>query len=209
MKTQLDYHFVLVLVGEQAVGKSSLMYRYVDNKFDYNIIGTTGLDIKSKTLQEKGKNIKVTIYDSAGQERFRTIASNQCKKSNGIIIVYDVTDRKSFEDVTMWVKSIREYLDKGVVCLIIGNKIDLIESRVISKEEGEKLAENFHVSFIETSAKESMNVHEAFVQIVRNLYQKDVNDTEKKINEAAIKAKEANFNEKKRIKPSGCCYSAS
>ena len=103
MKTTTDSpqekQFKLLLIGEQAVGKSSLMNRYVDNVFEVNIMGTAGLDLKKKVVEINKEKVKVYIFDTAGQERFRTIAKNQYKKADAIIIIYDVTDRKSFECV--------------------------------------------------------------------------------------------------------------
>ena len=89
----------LLLIGEQAVGKSSIMNRYVENTFEINIIGTAGLDLKKKIIEINGEQIKIYIFDSAGQERFRSIAKNQYKKADGIILIYDITDKKSFESI--------------------------------------------------------------------------------------------------------------
>ena len=191
----------LLLIGEQAVGKSSIMNRYVENTFEINIIGTAGLDLKKKIIEINGEQIKIYIFDSAGQERFRSIAKNQYKKADGIILIYDITDKKSFESINFWVNSIKEFLINGTECLLIGNKIDLNNLRVVSLNEGENLSHNLNIPFIETSAKDDINVNQAFMKIIDVLYKKDLN---KKI------ITYSNKNEKKEIqKASGCCYAAS
>ena len=103
-----DKQYKLLLIGEQAVGKSSLLNRYVDNVFEINIMGTAGLDLKKKIIEIKGEKVKIYIFDTAGQERFRSIAKNQFSKADGILVIYDVTDRKSFEGVNMWINSIKK-----------------------------------------------------------------------------------------------------
>ena len=109
-----EKQYKLLVIGEQAVGKSSLMNRYVDNVFEMNIMGTAGLDLKKKIVEIKGEKIKIFIFDTAGQERFRSIAKNQYKKADGIIVIYDVTDRKSFENVNRWLDSIKAEIEGGV-----------------------------------------------------------------------------------------------
>ena len=135
MKTTTDSpqekQFKLLLIGEQAVGKSSLMNRYVDNVFEVNIMGTAGLDLKKKVVEINKEKIKVYIFDTAGQERFRTVAKNQYKKADAIIIIYDVTDRKSFDCVNDWITSIKSDADPVMERLLIGNKIDLVNERTV------------------------------------------------------------------------------
>ena len=200
-KTNIDSHqekqFKLLLIGEQAVGKSSLMNRYVDNVFEINIMGTAGLDLKKKIVEINKEKIKIYIFDTAGQERFRTIAKNQYKKADAIIIIYDVTDRKSFESVNDWIVSIKSDVDPVTERLLIGNKIDLVNERTVAQEEGVKIAEKYGMPFIETSAKESLNVKEAFLKVINTLYYKEVGNN---------KGKE---NKRGQNKSGGCCYAAS
>lgn len=194
-----ENQYKLLLIGEQAVGKSSLLNRYVDNVFEVNIMGTAGLDLKKKIIEINGEKIKVFIFDTAGQERFRSIAKNQYAKADGILVIYDVTDRKSFEGVNGWVNSIQKELEGGTDCLIIGNKIDLISSRVVSYKEGECLAKQYNIPFIETSAKESVNVKDAFLKVINSIYQKKLESRKKE----DTKKKEGGK------KAGGCCYAAS
>ena len=193
-----EKQYKLLLIGEQAVGKSSLMNRYVDNVFEMNIMGTAGLDLKKKIVEIKGEKIKIFIFDTAGQERFRSIAKNQYKKADGIIVIYDVTDRKSFESVNRWLDSIKTEIEGGTESLLIGNKIDLSSERVVSQKEGEDTAKSNNIPFIETSAKESLNVKDAFLKVINSLYQRDLNKKNK--------GKEG---KKNKSKNGGCCYAAS
>ena len=194
-----EKQYKLLLIGEQAVGKSSLMNRYVDNVFEMNIMGTAGLDLKKKIVEIKGEKIKIFIFDTAGQERFRSIAKNQYKKADGIIVIYDVTDRKSFENVKRWLDSIKAEIEGGTESLLIGNKIDLVSERVVSQKEGEDIAKSKNIPFIETSAKESLNVKDAFLKVINSLYQRDLNKKNK--------GNEGKKN--KSNKSGGCCYAAS
>lgn len=194
-----EKQYKLLLTGDQAVGKSSLLSRYVDDVFEINIMGTAGLDLKRKTIEIKGESIKIYILDTAGQDRFRSIAKNQYNKTDGILIVYDITDKKSFEGVNMWINSINKVREIGTECLLIGNKIDLEQSRVVSTKEGEELAKKYGIPFIETSAKSSLNVKEAFVQIINTLYQKDLEKN----------SPHKGTGHKKNKKSGGCCYAAS
>ena len=194
-----EKQYKLLLIGEQAVGKSSLMNRYVDNVFEMNIMGTAGLDLKKKIVEIKGEKIKIFIFDTAGQERFRSIAKNQYKKADGIIVIYDVTDRKSFENVNRWLDSIKAEIEGGTESLLIGNKIDLVSERVVSQKEGEDIAKRKNIPFIETSAKESLNVKDAFLKVINSLYQRDLN-----------KKNKGNEGKKNKSNNSGgCCYAAS
>ena len=142
--------FKLSVIGDFAVGKSSLISRYVNNKFEINIMGTAGLDIKKKVININDEQVKICIFDTAGQERFRYIAKNQMKNADGILIIYDVTDRKSFNGAIKWLESIKNEKNElkfRTNCVVIGNKIDLNQNIQVSKEEALKIAENFNASF--------------------------------------------------------------
>ena len=163
----------LLLLGDQAVGKSSLMMRYTDDEFNLNIMGTAGMDLKKKSITIKDEDIKVMIYDTAGHERFRLIAKTQYKGSKGIILIYDVTDRKSFDNVSYWINHIKENTENGVEILLVGNKIDKLGDRAVPSEEGAAFAQKSNVPFMETSAKTGENVEAAFLQLVTNIYNKE------------------------------------
>lgn len=204
--------FKLLLIGDQAVGKSCLLYRYVDNVFSLNLMGTAGIDMKQKIITIEDKEVKLNIYDSAGHDRFRSIAKNMCSKTDGIIIIYDITDKNTFESVNMWVKSITKEIESGIEVLLIGNKIDLVNQRVVSTEEGNELSKKYNIPFIETSAKESLNVEKAFLQIANSLYKKSKikEQTEEKNNKRKIYTDiysnsnyNKNYNRDKRLNTDG------
>ncbi len=161
----------LLLLGDQAVGKSSLMTRYTEDEFLTNIMGTAGLDLKKKNIEIDGENIKIMIYDTAGHNRYRQIARSQYKGSQGIILVYDITDKKSFANVSYWMTSIYEVADSEVDILLVGNKIDK-DKREVEYKEGEELALKFKVMFAETSAKSGENVESAFFKLITNIHNK-------------------------------------
>eukprot|EP00918_Siedleckia_nematoides_P024873 GHVU01053731.1.p1 GENE.GHVU01053731.1~~GHVU01053731.1.p1 ORF type:complete len:215 (-),score=28.41 GHVU01053731.1:668-1312(-) len=159
---EYDYLFKLLLIGDSGVGKSCLLLRFADDTYTDNYISTIGVDFKIRTIDHEGKIVKLQIWDTAGQERFRTITSSYYRGAHGIIIVYDVTDRDSFTNVKNWMKEIDKYAMENVNKLLVGNKNDLTAKKVVSFEEGQDLAESYGICFIETSAKNSQNVEQAF-----------------------------------------------
>lgn len=142
------------------------MLRFADDTYTDAFISTIGVDFKIKTVRLEDKSvIKLHIWDTAGQERFRTITSSYYRGAHGIILVYDITDRESFDNVRAWVHEIDRYANEGVVKLLVGNKSDLSSERQVSTEEGRLLAIQLNVPFIETSAKSSTNVEDAFLKM--------------------------------------------
>lgn len=133
---EYDYLFKFLLIGNSGVGKSCILMRYADNSFTENFFNTIGVDFKIRNVEHEGKIIKLQIWDTAGQERFRTITCSYYRGAHGIIIVYDVTDRESFESVKYWMEEIDRYANESVISLLVGNKTDREEDRVISIEEG-------------------------------------------------------------------------
>jgi small GTP-binding protein len=163
----------ILLLGDQAVGKTSVLSRYCLNEFKLTTMGTAGVDLQKKIVNIEGENLKVMIYDTAGHERFRSIAKTQYKGSKGIILLYDVTDKKTYDSVSYWMNNIKEDADSGVEVILVGNKIDLDQDRKISYEMGAELAGKYGVPFVETSAKSGENVEEAFKKIITNIYNKE------------------------------------
>lgn len=177
---QEEIQFKMLLIGEQAVGKSSLINQYVEGKFELNLLCAAGLDLKKKMITVNNKQVKLMIYDSAGHERYRGLAKNQLHTTKGILIVYDVTERSSFDALNFWLKSYKDNAESGSVCLVIGNKIDLNDKRVVSTEEGKNIAQMYGVHFIETSAKDAINVEEAFVNVAKEIIEKEKEMNNKK-----------------------------
>jgi Ras-related protein Rab-1A len=154
--------FKLLLIGDSGVGKSSLLHRFADDIYTDSYISTIGVDFKIKTMNVGDKMVKLQIWDTAGQERFRTITSSYYRGAQGIIVVYDITDLESFNNVKQWLSEIDRYASENVDKLLVGNKSDLEPARQVTKAMAEEFAESLQVKCIETSAKESSNVDDAF-----------------------------------------------
>ncbi|KAI1791560.1 GTP-binding protein ypt1 [Ganoderma leucocontextum] len=166
-----DYLFKLLLIGDSGVGKSCLLLRFAEDSFTDSYLSTIGVDFKIRTIQLEGKTVKLQIWDTAGQERFRTIAAAYYRGAHGIIMVYDVTDGETFSNVKGWLQEIERYASEDVKKLIIGNKSDLVEKKVVEYSVAKEFADNLSIPFIETSARDATNVEEAF-----NLMAKTIKD---------------------------------
>ncbi|KAI8341055.1 ras family-domain-containing protein [Chlamydoabsidia padenii] len=164
-----DYLIKLLLIGDSGVGKSCLLLRFSDDSFTPSFITTIGIDFKIRTIELDGKRIKLQIWDTAGQERFRTITTAYYRGAMGILLVYDVTDERSFGNVRNWFSNIEQHANEGVNKILIGNKCDMEEKRVVTKEQGETLANELGIQFMETSAKANIGVEEAFFDLARDI----------------------------------------
>mmetsp|Transcript_8234 Transcript_8234/g.8096 ORF Transcript_8234/g.8096 Transcript_8234/m.8096 type:complete len:205 (-) Transcript_8234:43-657(-) len=162
---EYDYLFKLLLIGDSGVGKSSILLRFADNTYAESFIATIGVDFKIKTVEVENKVIKLQIWDTAGQEKFRTITSSYYRGAHGIIVVYDVTNRDSFNNVKNWMNEITRYASENVNRLLVGNKSDMEGKKVVTYDEGKELADSFGIPFIETSAKTSVNVEQSFLRM--------------------------------------------
>lgn len=134
MSAEYDYLFKLLLIGDSGVGKSCLLLRFADDTYNESYISTIGVDFKIRTIELEGKTVKLQIWDTAGQERFRTITSSYYRGAHGIIVLYDVTDQDTFNNVKQWLQEIDRYATEGVNKLLVGNKNDLEQKRVVSTE---------------------------------------------------------------------------
>jgi len=169
-KEGYDLQIKLLTIGNSGVGKTCLLLRYANDSFSPTFITTIGIDFKIKTVDIDGKRIKLQIWDTAGQERFRTITTSYFRGAQGILLVYDVTDRNSFNSIKTWVEEIERNADKAVNKVLIGNKCDVDDSaRAVSRGEGESLARDYGMAFFETSAKKDIGVSEAFMSIARQV----------------------------------------
>ncbi|MED6220295.1 Ras- protein RABE1d [Stylosanthes scabra] len=150
-RSDYDYLIKLLLIGDSGVGKSCLLLRFTDDTFTTSFITTIGIDFKIRTVELDGKRIKLQIWDTAGQERFRTITSAYYRGAMGILLVYDVTDESSFENIRNWIRNIEEHASDNVNRILVGNKADMDESkRVVPTSRGQALANEYGIKFFET-----------------------------------------------------------
>jgi len=166
-----DIVYKVLLLGDSTVGKTCFLLRYCDKTFQDAHLSTIGLDYRVKTMTLKNKkNIKLQIWDTAGQDRFRAITKNYYKGANGIILIYDVTNLQTYENVKNWITQIREETNPNVVIYLAGNKIDIPEEeRAVKTEEGKEIADEYKLQFKETSAKDGINVNEVFQELVEKI----------------------------------------
>ncbi|CAK4439920.1 unnamed protein product [Aphanomyces euteiches] len=165
-----DHLFKLLLVGDAGVGKSSMLLRFTEDTFDDHLQSTIGVDFKVKMITVDGKRIKMTIWDTAGQERFRTLTSSYYRGAQGIVLVYDVARRDTFENLDAWLQEVEVYSPangRDVVKLLVGNKID--KERAVSRKEGEAWARTKGMLFVESSAKTKTGIQQVFNEVVQKI----------------------------------------
>ena len=154
---KFDMIIKLVLIGESSVGKTNLLLRYTENKYDFSQKPTIGMDFVSKEVTIDNRIIKVQFWDTAGQEKYKSIANTYFKVSNGVVLVYDVTRRESFDKLEKWLRDVKNNAPVDAKILLVGNKIDLVDQRQITTEEGRRFAESNSLYFWETSCKTNEN----------------------------------------------------
>lgn len=165
-----DFLMKLLLIGDSNVGKSCLLMRFCDKEYTPTYISTIGIDFRIHRMDIDNKKIKAQIWDTAGQERFKTITTAYFRGVHGILLVYDVTNRSSFYNVSNWIRQLKEHATDNVNILLIGNKSDLTSEREVSYQEGQDKANIIGCNFIETSAKSGTNVETAFKDTIRSIY---------------------------------------
>ncbi|KAK8603093.1 hypothetical protein V6N13_085290 [Hibiscus sabdariffa] len=165
-----DYLFKLVLIGDSGVGKSNLLSRFARNEFNLESKSTIGVEFATRSIRVDDKVVKAQIWDTAGQERYRAITSAYYRGAVGALLVYDVTRHITFENVERWLKELRNHTDSNIVIMLVGNKADLRHLRAVSTEDAKAFAEKENTYFMETSALESMNVENAFTEVLTQIY---------------------------------------
>ena len=166
MEDNYDYLFKVLLIGESSVGKTSVLLRHTDQIFNPSFQATIGVDFRLSTIQKHGKVHKLQLWDTAGQDRYRRIVNSYYRGASGVIIVYDITSRDSFNQVEFWLSQIPV---PSCVKVLVANKNDLEKERKVTRNEGFELAEKLGMEFIETSAKENKNVDEVFDRLLENM----------------------------------------
>jgi Ras-related protein Rab-1A len=197
-----DYLFKLVLIGDSGVGKSCLLLRFADDNFTDSYISTIGVDFRFRTIEIDGKTVKLQIWDTAGQERFRTITSAYYRGADGIIMVYDVTSSESFDHVEEWLSEVDRYANENTSKLLLGNKADLIDEKVVPEADALEFAQRIGIQFLETSAKTATNVDTAFTTMAKQLIQTKANSPDNPTTNSNVKLKTVG---KKNGKQGKCC----
>ena len=170
-KKDSDITIKLLLIGNAYVGKTLIVQKFLDNTFSKTTMTTIGVDLQYKVLDINGKKVKYLIWDTAGEDRMKTMTYAYYRGCHVVLIVYDVTSKKSFENVTTWVECVDKFAKSNVLRILVGNKTDLEDNRVISKEEGKKLAEENGLKFYEISAKTMNGLVEMFEDVAKEYVQ--------------------------------------
>ena len=192
-----DFAFKILLLGDSSVGKTCFLKRYTDNTFQDAYLSTIGFDFKFKFVTlDNGKTVKVQLWDTAGQERFRTIAKSYYKGAHGIILIYDVTNRKTYDNIKKWLNQIRDEASNRISIILVANKIDCEDTRQVTKEEGEALAKASNLPIFEASAKDSINVNESFQFLIEKINENVSN---------IITQNVTKLNNNKKQDKKGCC----
>ena len=207
-----EYKFKVVVVGDSGVGKTNLIKRFINDTFNKDSKATVGVEFLSKTYLINQEVFKIEIWDTAGQERYKSITAAYYKGAKGAMIVYDVTNQTSFDNVDNWANEIKEKAARNINLMIVGNKTDLTDKIVVTSEVATEKAKALEIPIMETSALDSTNVKEAFYQLLREMY-KSVKDlmkeyeqkqagtpVEQDSNGVALDTKE-----EKKEKKGGCC----
>lgn len=170
-----NYLFKYIIIGDSAVGKSNILLKYAHNQFKPEYQLTIGVEFGAKNIEINNKTYRIQIWDTAGQENFRSITRAYYKNSVCALVVYDITNKESFDNVKGWIEDCKSQSPKTILMVLIGNKVDLDSERAVSTEEGEEFAKRNNMQFFETSAKTGYQIEEIFVSSAKSIAEK-IND---------------------------------
>ncbi|CAD8072688.1 unnamed protein product [Paramecium sonneborni] len=204
------YLFKFIIIGDSSVGKSCLLLQFLDRKFKLDHDTTIGVEFGSRTLNIRQKNIKLQIWDTAGQESFKSITRSYYRGSICAIIVYDVTSRDSFENISRWMEETKSYANDKITLVLVANKTDLSDKRVITTEEGQSFAKKHDLIFVEASAKTGFQVDKIFQEaaeaVLKKIEQRDIDATNESIGvRIGSQMTEEMIEKQKEQKASKCC----
>lgn len=200
-----DYKCQLIVIGDSTVGKTSLLFQYNNQSNPLKQVATVGIDYFTKDVLLNGKIVRTKIWDTAGQERFRSITDNFFKCANGVILVFDLNNRESFDNLKLWIQSIKlKATNKNIRQILIGNKLDL--KREISYEEGQEFANDYGLVYFETSAKTNSNIHQSIDYLIQEIFKTGDLEITKNITRCEIgNGKKDVKNGEKTKKEKSCC----
>ncbi|CAK85671.1 unnamed protein product (macronuclear) [Paramecium tetraurelia] len=204
-----DYLFKIVLIGDSGVGKTNILKRFINNEFQLESKPTIGVEFATKTFQQQGKSVKCQIWDTAGQERFRAITNAYYRGAVGAFICYDITREITFKNTEKWLSELKEHADGNIVIIMIGNKIDAVDSRAVRTDEAQDYCESQKIGFIETSALDGTNIDVAFNKIVANIFNtigsKNIKKVVQMATEQVLLEKPKVTQSKSKKNREGCC----
>ena len=205
-----DMIFKIVLIGDSSVGKTNILSKYLSNEFDPDSKATVGVEFGTKNFKIENNIVKVQIWDTAGQERYRSITNAYYKGAKGSLLVYDITNQKTFESLDKWISDLKTNSDENISIVLLGNKSDLESDRKVSTEQGREKAEFYKLAFMETSALNGNNIEKAFNELITDVYKNHHDLFEKQakvlVNDKGIELEKIDENEEKvQNEKKGCC----
>ena len=205
-----DMIFKIVLIGDTSVGKTNILSKYLTDEFDPESKATVGVEFGTKNFKIENNIVKVQIWDTAGQERYRSITNAYYKGAKGALLVYDITNKKSFDNLDKWISDLKINGDEKISIVLLGNKSDLESQRVISTEEGKNKAELFKFAFMETSALNGSNIEKAFDELIKEVYKDNHELFEKQakveMKDKGIDLEQGKSGENKDNEKKWCCF---
>ena len=168
-----DVKYKIMVLGESKVDKTQLIKRYTKDQFGGVYLTTVGMDFQDKIIEIEDKKVRLQVWDTAGQERFRNVTKSYFQSSHGLLVVYDITDKESFEKINFWIENIKNNAPENTKVILAGNKCDLANQRQVSVEEGENYAKKLNIKFFESSALNGTNVNELFFYLANEIYKDD------------------------------------
>ena len=202
-----DMIFKIVLIGDTSVGKTNMLSRYISNEYNPNSQSTIGVELSTKNYIFDNNEVKVQIWDTAGQEKYRSITSSYYKGAQGCLLVYDITRKETFDNIDKLFSELKNSSNSDITAILIGNKCDLSNERKVTTEEAQKKAKLLNMAFMETSALDGSNIDKAFSELVNNVYQKNKQNFNNEI-KVILEDKGEEINQQgkeEKKKNSNCC----
>ncbi len=201
-KELLELNIKILVIGDSSVGKTSLLLNYIDGTFSDDHMNTIGVEYKEKNIIKNGFNVRLQLWDTAGEERFRSITKTIYRNTNGVVYVYDITSFDSFKNVKNWIKDTQN-IDNEIKGIIVGNKIDLENQRAVSKQDLEEFGKSFNFPVLEASAKTGTNVDKCFEMLLDEFFK---NKTEEDIKQNYLRKRKYTLSEStKKMPKKKCC----